>query len=330
MLTAAVAADPRLTVDDCELRREGVSFTIDTILDIEKRYVPEGKLGLILGDDLLRDFPKWRKADDIVSRADLIVAHRGSAEEIPFPYPHRRLDNKILAISSGLVRDRIRAGTNWRSLSPPGTAALIEDRGLYGCSRVAGSITAEFTLMVETTVRSMVSPTRFLHSRNAALLAVDLCRRYDLDPREGYFVGITHDMCKSFTDEELENWAKKDGDSISRLEKNKPSLLHARAAAVLLRERFHVHNEDILEAVRLHTMGGSDMGRLAKILYIADKIEFSRERVRAELRDLKAFRDLDTHFAAVLDDTVAYLRSRELALSPGTLRLLDAMHKPSK
>jgi nicotinate-nucleotide adenylyltransferase len=324
MVTAAITADPRLTVDDCELRREGVSFTIDTILDIEERYAPGGRLGLILGDDLLRDFPKWRKVADIVNRADLIVAHRSSAAEIPFPYPHLRLDNEILEISSGLVRDRIRAGTNWRSLVSPGTAALIEDRGLYGR---APEPLAEITLMAETTVRTMVSPSRFLHSRNAALLAADLCRRYKLDPAEGYFAGITHDMCKSFTEEELVYWAKKDGERISKFEKGKPSLLHGRAAAVLLKERFRIHNKEILEAVRLHTMASSDMGSLARALYIADKIEFSREHVKAELRDLEAYRDLDAHFAAVLDDTVAYLRSRELVLSPGTLRLLEAMRK---
>jgi nicotinate-nucleotide adenylyltransferase len=134
-------------------------------------------------------------------------------------------------------------------------------------------------------------------------------------------------MCKSFTEDELVYWAKKDGERISKLEKEKPSLLHGRAAAVLLRERFRIHNKEILEAVRLHTMASSVMGRLDKALYSADKIEVSREHVKAELRDLNAYPDLDAHFAAVLDDTVAYLRSRELVLSPGTLRLLEAMRK---
>jgi nicotinate-nucleotide adenylyltransferase len=335
MLAAAVTGYPQLTIDDCELRREGVSFTIDTILDIEERYMPGGKLGLILGDDLLRDFPKWRQVDDIVNHTDIIVAHRMSEEELSFPYPHRRLNNKILKVSSGVVRDRIRAGAGWRSLVPLGTAAIIEDRGLYGCAAgknagSPGAVTAEFTIIMETTVRTMVSSSRFLHSRNVALLTADICRYYGLDPGEGYFVGITHDMCKSFPEEELIYWAKQDGDRISRLEKEKPSLLHGRAAAVLLRKRFRIHNMDILEAVRFHTMGSLSMGPLAKVLYIADKIEVSREHVKAELRNWEAYQDLDALLGAVLDDTVTYLRSRELVLSPGTLRLLEAMHKPPK
>jgi nicotinate-nucleotide adenylyltransferase len=332
MLLASITADHRLTVDDCELRREGVSFTIDTILDIEKRYRPESKLGLILGDDLLRDFPRWRKAEDLVSRTEIIVASRMPKEDLPFPYPHRRLNNEILELSSGLARDRIRAETNWRCLVPPGAAALIEDRGLYDCVREKSvlsseEITAEFTVMMETTVRTMISPSRFLHSRNVGLLAADICPRYGLESRKGYIAGISHDMCKSFSNKELIYWAKQDGEPLSKLEKEKPSLLHARAAAVLLRERFGIHNRDILEAVRFHTVGNKDMGPLAKVLYIADKIEVSRENVRAEFRDFEAFPDLDAHFEAVLNDTVAYLRSRKLTLSTGTLHLLEVMCK---
>jgi nicotinate-nucleotide adenylyltransferase len=177
----------------------------------------------------------------------------------------------------------------------------------------------------------MVSPARFLHSRNTALLAYDLCQRLGLEGQAGYLAGISHDMCKSFTDEELTRFARMDGGPVSRLERKKPSLLHARAAAVLLRERFGIHNRDILEAVRLHTSGGAEMGPLAKLIYIADKIEVSRERVSPELRDMARTVDsldgLEPLFAAALDETVAYLRSRKLDISEGTLRLLEAIHK---
>ena len=61
MLAASIAGDPRLTIDDCEIRRQGVSFTIDTLTDIIARYKPEGKIGLILGDDLVSAFDKWRQ-----------------------------------------------------------------------------------------------------------------------------------------------------------------------------------------------------------------------------------------------------------------------------
>jgi nicotinate-nucleotide adenylyltransferase len=331
MLVASIPADSRLTIDDCEIRREGVSFTIDTVKDIIERYRPEGKPGLILGDDLARDFNKWRSANEIVALADIIIAHRLSVEHIPFPYPYRQLDNEIMELSSGNVRDRIANGGAWTYLVSPGAQFIIRDRGLYGLkqpepkSQDNTGISVELIAEVETMARSMLSPARFLHSRNVALLAQDLCRQFGLDPQAGYLAGIAHDMCKSFPEEELFRLTKRDGRPVSQLEKKKPSLLHARAGAVLLRERFDIYNRDILDAIRLHTLADPEMGPLAKAVFIADKIEISRERVDASLRDIAAFPSLDALFVAALNDNVAYLRSRKLSLSKGTLRLLDAM-----
>ena len=331
MIIASIPADNRLTVDDCEIRREGVSFTIDTVKDVIERYRPQGKPGLILGDDLARDFHQWRSAGEIADLADVIIARRLSAENIPFPYPCTYLDNEILELSSGNVRDRIANGHAWTYLISPGAQFIIRDRRLYGLRRGEPEggdhtgIDAGLIAEVETTARSMLSPARFLHSRNVALLAHDLCRQFSLDPQAGYLAGIAHDICKSFSEEELFRLTKRDGKPVSRLERKKPSLLHARAGAALLKDRFGVQNQDILDAIRLHTLADPEMGPLAKAVFIADKIEISRARVDASLRDIAAFPSLDALFLAVLDNNVAYLRSRKLSLSQGTLRLLNKM-----
>jgi nicotinate-nucleotide adenylyltransferase len=284
----------------------------------------------LLGDDLARDFQKWRSADEIVALTDIIIARRLSAEELPFPYPHKRLENEIMEISSGNVRDRIANGEAWRYLVPPGARFIIEDRSLYGPDKKQDAgITRELIAGIENAVHTMISPSRFLHSRHVALLAQDLCDRFNMERSSGYLAGIAHDMCKSLSEAELVRLTKKDGKPISKLERKKPALLHARAAAVLLRERFGIHDEDILEAIRLHTMADTEMGPLAKVVFIADKIEVSREHVSPALRDNGSFDDLDTLFAAVLNETVAYLRSRELTLSKGTLRLLEVMNGTS-
>jgi nicotinate-nucleotide adenylyltransferase len=327
MLMASIPADARITVDDCEIRREGVSYTIDTVKDILERYRPEGKPGLILGDDLARDFHKWRSAAEIVSLTDIIIAHRLSAEDVPFSFPHKRLENEIMELSSGDVRDRITSGAAWSYLVPQGGRFIIEDRLLYGLGEPAGTgdISLERIAGIENAVRAMISPARFLHSRNTALLAHDLCGRFGLDGAAGYLAGIAHDMCKSFPEGELFGLIKKDGKPVSKLEKKKPSLLHARAAAVLLRERFGIHNKDILEAIRFHTMADAEMGPLAKVVFIADKIEVSREHISPGLRNSRSFPSLDALFAAVLDETVAFLRARKYTLSKGTLRLLEVI-----
>jgi nicotinate-nucleotide adenylyltransferase len=330
-------------VDDCEIRRKGVSYTIDTLADIARRYMPEGKPALILGDDLARDFPKWKKAGEIAEQADIIIARRISSGDLFFPFPHRWLRNEIVDLSSGVVRDRIRQGESWRYLVPPGARIIIEDRLLYGVRPPSPRVPEPalpggegfsppapswaFIGGIETVVRSTLPTGRFLHSRNTALLAYDICLRFRLDGAAGYLAGIAHDMCKSFPEDELIRLAGGDGQGISKGEYKKVSLLHARAAAVLLKDRFGVHNEDILEAIRFHTTGDMSMGPLAKAVFIADKIEPSREQVDPQLRDLCRYQSLDALFTVVVDETVAYLTSRSVDISESTQRLLAAIHK---
>ena len=328
MLAASISGDPRLTIDDCEIKRQGVSYTIDTIADIIARYRPEGKPGLILGDDLASAFHKWRKPDAIAELADIIIARRIQAEsQAAFPYPSVTLDNDTIDVSSRLVREKILLGGNWRFLVPQGARQIIEDRRLYGFAGDGDSALAEITARLENEVRAILNPSRFIHSRNTALLARDLCRRYGVDPQKGYLAGIIHDICKPLGEKELVRLVHGDGKGLSKLEKKKPGLLHARAAAVLIKEKYGITDREILEAIQYHTTGAMDMGALAKIVYIADKIEISRTGVDPALRSIADSADLDTLFSAVLDNTVTYLRSRELEISTGTKRLLASMRE---
>jgi nicotinate-nucleotide adenylyltransferase len=137
-------------------------------------------------------------------------------------------------------------------------------------------------------------------------------------------------MGKQFSDKEQLRLAKTDGRKITRLEKEKPSLLHGRTSAVLLKELFNVHNEAVLEAVALHTSGGKNMGPLAKVVYIADKMEVSREKTDPDVRKLVyTINDLDRIFAAVLDYTVSWLRDKKVKLPEETVHLLEKMRRSS-
>jgi nicotinate-nucleotide adenylyltransferase len=164
-------------------------------------------------------------------------------------------------------------------------------------------------------------------------MTVDLCRIFGLDEKAGYLAGICHDIAKPLSGDEQLALAEKDGMEISKLERKKLSLLHGRAGAVLLRERYGIRNRDILDAVMYHTMCGDGMGPLAKILYIADKVEVSREGVDPALRDFDPYAKdgspaaLDRLFGKILNETAAWLRSKGMDLSEGTLKLLTVMEK---
>jgi len=327
MIAASIAGDPRLTLDDCEIRRGGVSFTVDTLADVIRRYAPQGKPGLIIGDDLVGDFIDWHRSGEILALADVIVARRVRGEPSA-PFPCTWIDNEVMEISSGMVRERIGSNGAWRHLVPAAARAIIECRGLYGYPQAPeGTESVRKTLArVEAAARESLSFERFLHSRNAALLAWDLCGRFHLNPWLGYLAGIAHDLAKTFNDRTQIRLARKYGKEITPMEREKPSLLHGRAAAVLLMEDFGVDNEAVLEAVAVHTWGSGDMGPLAKIVYIADKIEVSREKIDPDLRKLVfTGGDLDEIFIRVLERTVSSLRLKKLKLSEETLGLLEKL-----
>ena len=369
MLAAAIVGDPRLTFDTCEIKREGVSYTIDTLKDIISRFSPDGKPGLIIGSDLVSGFGKWQNPEEIAEMADIIVANRllnssqpatavqaeglqteeaqktqvSGGEQDNFPYRHKILGNEPLNVSSSIIREKIIQHTAWSYLVPIGARHIIDERKLYGSEGRFGSRDSalegadytdgsksgfsEIIVKIEKDVCSRLSFERFIHSRNTAILAWDLCRRFGLDSEKGYLAGIAHDMCKSLDKEELWRLAHKDGSSISKLEQKKPGLLHGRSAAVLLKKKYGITDKDILDAIRYHTTGSWDMNALAKVVYIADKLEISREGLDPTLRKMSRESDLNSLFQAVLNSTVTYLRSRQLDISYGTRRLLLAMQK---
>ena len=142
MLAAAIEGDNRFAIDNCEIKREGVSYTIDTLDDIISRYMPSEKPYLIIGDDLAADFPKWRESERILQLAHIVIARRENAK-INVSYPYMTIENDVMTASSKSVRQLIEQGGSWRSLVPAGVRAIIEDRGLYGYTKQGKAETSE-------------------------------------------------------------------------------------------------------------------------------------------------------------------------------------------
>ncbi|MBU0927606.1 MAG: nicotinate (nicotinamide) nucleotide adenylyltransferase [Spirochaetes bacterium] len=134
MVSAAVSGDPLYVVEGCELRRGGVSYTVDTLDHIARSYGLEGKPGLVIGDDLAAGFAQWRDPEGVCERSDLIVARRTGAFP-PLPYPYRAANNCILPVSSTDIRTRIASGRPWRRLVPAPVYDFIRSREIYSYAR---------------------------------------------------------------------------------------------------------------------------------------------------------------------------------------------------
>lgn len=131
MLRLAVSGNPGLAVDDCELHREGPSYTVDTLKYFLSHYEVEGRPGLVIGDDLAPGFASWREPETIASMADIIIARRGG-EGTAFPYRHLNARNRLIPISSSEIRERLMSGLSVRYLVPEAVLDYIRKGGLYG------------------------------------------------------------------------------------------------------------------------------------------------------------------------------------------------------
>jgi nicotinate-nucleotide adenylyltransferase len=181
----------------------------------------------------------------------------------------------------------------------------------------------EKTEEIRAFTQAHVKKSRYEHSVRVAETCARMCRQYGLDWRQGYLAGIGHDMCKDFSNEELFELAARDGDEITDFERKKPALLHGRAAAVMLRDKFKVYDPEILEAVANHTSGIQGMCDLTKCLFLADKIEPGRPQSTEEYRARLFAMTLDEMLYSVLEENYEYLTKHNIEIAPGTREMIE-------
>jgi nicotinate-nucleotide adenylyltransferase len=131
MMVSAIGEIDYIHIDTCEIDRGGISYMIDTVDYIDAHYDYTGRPGLIIGDDLLTGFHKWRRADELVERVDLIIARRTSVQEQEFSFPHRYLNNPIVNAASRDIRDFVAHGRCFNEYVPSGVSRYIDEHQLY-------------------------------------------------------------------------------------------------------------------------------------------------------------------------------------------------------
>ena len=134
----------------------------------------------------------------------------------------------------------------------------------------------ELTKRIKRYLKECLSQKRYTHSMNVADSAKDLAELYGEDTSRAYFAGMVHDIAKELEKNEQKKLAEKIID-ICKIELETSALLHAPAGAQLLREKFGIEDEEILLAVRQHTIAAGNMSRLSQIVYLADLICVDRD-----------------------------------------------------
>ncbi len=163
---------------------------------------------------------------------------------------------------------------------------------------------------------------RYAHTVRVARLSDRLAQRHGVDAKKARVAGLLHDLARLYSAERLIDECTARAMSIDAFERRNPIVLHARLGAELATELFGIEDEEILSAIRRHTVAAADMSPLDTIVYLADGLEPGRTYPEREGFEALAFSDLNAAMGAVLGSTVAYLRGRNLEVAPQTLAAL--------
>ena len=133
MVRLVVADDANYQVDDTEINRKGLSYTVDTLEYLAGRYVG-AELFFLMGQDALDGFKQWREPQRILELATLALMMRSGAGDVTEWRNAERLvmmSTRRVDVSSSEIRERLRAGKSIKGFVPESVERFIDARGLY-------------------------------------------------------------------------------------------------------------------------------------------------------------------------------------------------------
>lgn len=161
---------------------------------------------------------------------------------------------------------------------------------------------------------------RYEHTLGVAYTAACLAMRYGYDMEKAYITGLLHDCAKCMSNKDKFEYCEKHDISISEVEQDNPSLLHAKVGAEMSQRKFDIEDPEIYQAIFYHTTGHPNMSLLDKIIYISDYMEPHRDEApNLDLVRKQVFVDIDQALLTILKDSVAYLDKSDKTVDPMTM-----------
>ncbi len=132
MVKIAIKGNPFFEASDIEIKRGGISYTIDTVNQMLERF-PNYDFYLLIGADQFKDFHTWREPEEIVKKVQLIVFNRPGfvIPESKFSPFARFITIPNIEVSASEIRSRVKSGKSIKYLVPPEVEEYIYANGLY-------------------------------------------------------------------------------------------------------------------------------------------------------------------------------------------------------
>lgn len=279
-------------VDDIENRNDGVNYSSDNLPVLEKKY---GKFVYVIGGDSLLALESWHEPEFIVRNFEIAVFDRegyqsakDKAAELNEKWNGkiRILEHVGKEVDSHTIRDRLMLKADVSGLDE-NVERYIKSRNLY----------SEFFPYVDKAA-TYLDAKRLVHSKNTALVALSLnpnfCPKIDED--KVLLAGLLHDVGKMYDKTELPNNIQNviPKDSIGT------PVQHQFVSAEIVKNDFHISDEDVLNAIRFHTTGRENMSQFEKLIYVSDLISYERNFQGVESLRKAVYNDFEKGFITCL------------------------------
>lgn len=323
----------RVQVLDLELRRQGKSYTADTLSQIRELY-PEAELWLLMGTDMFLTLQTWHEPEAIFAQAG--IAAFGRTEEdteelfsvqreyLYRTYPDARIFTLtipgVVDISSTELREQLSADRGANLLAPAVYGYILRE-GLYG----AGADLKHLPLSkLRPVALSYLKHKRIPHVLGTEQEAIRLAERYGADVEKARVGALLHDCTKKLDMEAQLALCRHYGIQLDELEQKALKLLHAKTGAAIARDVFGV-DEEIYSAILWHTTGHANMTLLEKILYLADYIEPSRDFPGVDKLRAVCYKNLDAGLLMGLEMTIGEMNAMGNPVHHATIEARDAL-----
>ena len=332
LLELAAQELPFAQIEDLELRREGASYTVDTLKELRVKY-PGDELFLCMGTDMFQSFDSWYEPHQICAMAKIAMAHRvdtdaesllALAEEFQKKYGTipELIRNDFVEVSSTQVRRLLILG-GAEDFLHPAVLAEIRAKGLYGTGVNRKGLPFD---QLKKESLALHKASRIPHVVGCSETARELALIHGADPDDAERAGILHDITKALDGRDQLRLCEKYDIMINDFDRAHTKLLHSVTGSAVAEHVFG-ENDAVVQSIRWHTSGKADMTTLEKIIYVADYMEPNRDFPGVdELRAL-AYSDLDAALLMGLEMAVAHVRRQGAIVGNHSLEAIAFLTK---
>ena len=176
------------------------------------------------------------------------------------------------------------------------------------------------TEQIKEKLSEILTEHRYVHSIGVMETAKEMAERFGVDKDKAVLAGLLHDCAKQIDKDTQLKMCEERNLPLDEVKRENKGLLHAELGADLARTDYGIDDPEILNAIKYHTLGKTDMSDLEKILYLADITEPNRKDFDglAQLRDL-CKKDLNEAILYGLELTIAHIAHKGRILHNQTI-----------